>query len=281
MNDNLVKDDIAFYFMWKSKIEKNELPIKNQGSDNVRRLSRRLSMAVSKPKTEFPEIEKPIKIPVNKEIALINKWKAVDKAQDDLEIVRNRYEERIEQFESRWREVEKGQLRLKQSLVKFNNFVKEKQIKIAEGAKRSINEHNIFSKKYEELQHLEGERDILKKAKECLTKTMKEREVFKNYLELVIENNTGIFASVPELMKRCESLIASREKLKCQLSLINGNVAKESADLEKFKEDKMALLLDYNVSLADLQHTYSQNYVKTMEKKRYVDNIEEKKVEKG
>ena len=43
----------------------------------------------------------------------------------------------------------------------------------------------------------------------------------------------------------------------------------------------MGLLLDYNVRLADLQHSYSEAFVKTMEKKRYMDNIEEKKVEKG
>ena len=90
-----------------------------------------------------------------------------------------------------------------------------------------------------------------------------------------------MFASVPELMKRCESLVASREKLKSQLIFINENIAKELVDLEKFKEDRMGLLLDYNVRLADLQHSYSQDYVKTMEKKRYMDNIEEKKIEKG
>ena len=47
MNDNPVKDDIAFYFMWKSNIDKNELPNPNAGSETVRKLSRRLSIATS------------------------------------------------------------------------------------------------------------------------------------------------------------------------------------------------------------------------------------------
>ena len=37
----------------------------------------------------------------------------------------------------RWRALENGQLHLKQNLVKFNNFVKEKRLKIEEGNVRS------------------------------------------------------------------------------------------------------------------------------------------------
>ena len=73
----------------------------------------------------------------------------------------------------------------------------------------------------------------------------------------------------------------SRDKLKAHLAIINEKSTNEAADLEKFQEDKMGLLLDYNVRLADLQHKYSEAFVKTMEKKRFMDNIEEKRTEKG
>ena len=97
----------------------------------------------------------------------------------------------------------------------------------------------------------------------------------------MVDDKCGSFPSVTELMKRCESLVASREKVKAHLAIIAEKSTNEAADLEKFKEDKMGLLLDYNVRLADLQHTYSEAFVKAMEKKRYMDNIEEKKIEKG
>ena len=64
-------------------------------------------------------------------------------------------------------------------------------------------------------------------------------------------------------------------------AIIDENSTQEAADLEKFKEDKMGLLLDYNIRLLDLEHTYSEAFVNTMEKKRYMDNMEEKKVQKG
>ena len=41
--------------------------------------------------------------------------------------------EKFVSLEGRWRVVEAGQLQLKQNLVKFNNFVREKQGKVEEG----------------------------------------------------------------------------------------------------------------------------------------------------
>ena len=81
---------------------------------------------------------------------MINKWKAVDKTHDDLENVRNLHDVKIDQFEERWREIERGQLQLKQNFLKLNNFVKEKQMKIHEGAQRSKKEYSIFTKQFEE-----------------------------------------------------------------------------------------------------------------------------------
>ena len=154
-------------------------------------------------------------------------------------------------------------------------------MKIHEGTQRSKKEHGIFTKKFEESQRLEKEQEVLVKAKEGLAKAIEGKVIYKDYLDAVIEDKCSSFPSVGELMKRCESLVASKEKLKSHLAIIDEKSAQEAADLEKFKEDKMGLLLDYNVRLADLQHNYSEAFVKTMEKKRYMDNIEEKKVEKG
>ena len=179
MNDNPVKDDIAFYFMWKSNIDKNELPNPDAGPETIRKLSRRLSIATSisnvTADSALTDKRAILKISRNSEIELINKWKAVDKAQEDLENVRDLHIVKTEQFEKRWREVERGQLQLKQNLVKFNNFVKEKQMKVEEGVQRSKKEHDIFTRKYEESKSLEQEQDVLMKAKDGLKKSIKEK----------------------------------------------------------------------------------------------------------
>lgn len=55
---------------------------------------------------------------------------------------------------------------------------------------------------------------------------------------------------------------------------------KETADVEEFKESKMGELLDYNVKLSDLQNQYSSVFEGTGEKRRTLDNMEERKIEK-
>ena len=46
------------------------------------------------------------------------------------------YRNKTQQFRSRWLNIEARQLQVKQNLVKFNNFVKEKRMKADEGKSR-------------------------------------------------------------------------------------------------------------------------------------------------
>ena len=54
----------------------------------------------------------------------------MDTADEELEKTRALYMKKMKEFNERWRQVEKGQLEIKQNLVKFNNFVREKQGKV-------------------------------------------------------------------------------------------------------------------------------------------------------
>ena len=65
-----------------------------------------------------------IEAPTNREVELVNKWKEVNTADEELEKVRRLYMTKIQEFNTRWRNIESSQLELKQSLVKFNNFVR-------------------------------------------------------------------------------------------------------------------------------------------------------------
>ena len=65
-----------------------------------------------------------IEAPTNREVELVNKWKEVNTADEELEKVRKLYLTKIQEFNTRWRSIESSQLELKQNLVKFNNFVR-------------------------------------------------------------------------------------------------------------------------------------------------------------
>ena len=62
--------------------------------------------------------------PTNREVELVNKWKEVNTADEELGKMRKLYLMKIQEFNTRWRKIESSQLELKQHLVKFNNFVR-------------------------------------------------------------------------------------------------------------------------------------------------------------
>ena len=70
------------------------------------------------------DLQRKIEAPTNREVELVNKWKEVNTADEELEKVRKLYLVKIQEFNTRWRNIESGQLELKQHLVKFNNFVR-------------------------------------------------------------------------------------------------------------------------------------------------------------
>ena len=67
-------------------------------------------------------------MPPNREVELISKWRDVDTADMELQETRQNYANKMKEFEERWRKLEAGQLEVKQNLIKFNNFVREKQV---------------------------------------------------------------------------------------------------------------------------------------------------------
>ena len=61
----------------------------------------------------------------------------MDTAEVELQQTRTRYADKMAEFAARWRRLEAGQLEVKQNLIKFNNFVREKQGKVRTNGSRA------------------------------------------------------------------------------------------------------------------------------------------------
>ena len=100
-------DEFEFYFDWKADIDRNTLPpseaerlkIKNSSTLTDRRLSRRLSLAAGCQELSLEFDVKTVKVKSNREVDMINKWREVDRAHDDLENIRDAHLKKINQFE--------------------------------------------------------------------------------------------------------------------------------------------------------------------------------------
>ena len=87
------------------------------------------------------------------------------------------YRNKTQQFRSRWLNIEARQLQVKQNLVKFNNFVKEKQGKVADGISRTILEKKKQTDKNKECRKVEEDWEVHREAKDILNyhKNLQER----------------------------------------------------------------------------------------------------------
>ena len=104
---NRHRDEFEYYYEWKSDIEKNTLPLSEEEKQKVkdsltsRRLSKRLSLA-SKDGLQKLDLQfnvKTIKVKSNREVDMINKWREVDRAHDDLENIREAHLKKLKQYE--------------------------------------------------------------------------------------------------------------------------------------------------------------------------------------
>ena len=209
MVEKYPEDDVAAFFSWKSNVALNEVGAR--GVMTAAQLSRRLS--VSTILSEPPERSRGDprqRMPPNREVELISMWRAVDMADTELQETRRLYATKMAEFDSRWRKLEAGQSEVKQNLIKFNNFVREKQGKVEGGLERMAVEQEHQEARDKELKGLRQEVTTLEAAKTVLGRNVKKRAVFSDYLGQVVGLQPDSYPSIRALMERCQALVGTR-----------------------------------------------------------------------
>ena len=209
MVEKCPEDDVAAFFSWKSNVALNEVGAR--GVMTAAQLSRRLS--VSTILSEPPERSRGDprqRMPPNREVELISMWRAVDMADTELQETRSLYATKMAEFDTRWRKLEAGQSEVKQNLIKFNNFVREKQGKVEGGLERMALEQEHQEARDKELAGLRQEVTTLEAAKTVLGRNVKKRAVFSDYLGQVVRLQPDSYPSIRALMERCQALVGTR-----------------------------------------------------------------------
>ena len=131
----------------------------------------------------------------------------------------------MKKYEVRWKNVEAGQLGLKQNLVKYNNFVKEKQAKMADSVSFILMEKQKQSKLVKKIQIITSELDVLEEAKTFFEDIVDNKVVFRNFLSLVFRRHSELFKNIDEVINRSQALADARSSLK--LRLLTANMTKD------------------------------------------------------
>ena len=161
-------------------------------------------------------------------------------AAEEMQRTRSLYEKKMVEFNVRWHKVEYGQLEVKQNLVKFNNFVREKQSKVEGGLSRVQQEQDLQEQKEEELKVLE-ERRVKQQARQELEQVVQGRRVFSKYLGSVVEAVTCVQCSA--VCVAASSGCVCRDQLRCHLAQTMVDREEEAQAVERLKEQKMGQIL--------------------------------------
>ena len=132
MEENFGADDFHYFFNWKAsnqdKLFKN--PRSKKEIDIVNKMLVHAKIPV-KAKTKY-------KMPTNSQIEIIDKCRMLAQADRELENMRKNYQKQMKLCGNKWKDIEDRQTQLQSNLVRYNNFIREKQGKVADGVSRSI-----------------------------------------------------------------------------------------------------------------------------------------------
>ena len=209
-----INDDFSTYFEWERNIEKYEL-FPNIEDESISDLSARLSDCSTLPddeeeEKETKEQETNQKMPESQDVKLLQMWKVVEAADEELKKTKQHFCEKMVEFDERWEKIRKGKQAIESNKKKFKHFIREKQGKIEEGQERIEHEKQLQWQKVKELKELKRDGKIHNVAKKSLEKCSKERKGFAEYLSSVVDKNPEDYSDVRSLIERCQALIETR-----------------------------------------------------------------------
>ena len=102
---------------------------------------------------------------------------------------------------------------------------------------------------------------------------VQKRKIYHDFLNTVVEceESRNRYKDIGELMKRCETLVATRDNLLDTRDKIRSAIQKEEESLAQFKEEQNARILDLSARLNEMQEKYYSVEARRLEKQRLID----------
>ncbi|CAH8450553.1 unnamed protein product [Dicrocoelium dendriticum] len=139
--------------------------------------------------------------------------------------------------EMRRRRLEEKECELKESLMKFEKFLKDNDDKRARALKKLSLERGIQKQRLKQIDELNERIQKLTRERKNLDTKVKRLRIFKDFLEQVVKRSDD-FNDISELMKRYESLTANLSDL-MEKEEMNSDMSQNlEIGLHKYREDK-------------------------------------------
>ncbi|XP_071790704.1 coiled-coil domain-containing protein 42 homolog [Asterias amurensis] len=183
---------------------------------------------------------------------LLEKRREMSEVEQALAAQKEEFQMKMESLQQRREELDRKEYQLKESLLKFDKFLKENDSKRARAVKKAFDERELRKSKEKEIFRLLDEKKDLQGSKDKLLGRLNKHKIYHRYLERTLEAAEE-FHEIREIIARYETLVATHSDLLDKAHRTQDAVEKERGALVKFTEEKNNEILHYNNKLAQLQ----------------------------
>lgn len=183
---------------------------------------------------------------------LLEKRREMAEVEQALAAQKEEFQMKMESLQQRREELERKEYQLKESLLKFDKFLKENDSKRARAVKKANDERDLKKQKDKEIERLEEENQSYTAQKDKLQNKLEKYTVFHRYMEKVLEAGEE-FHELRDIIARWDTLTATHQDLMEREQKNQEVVEKQRQELVKYMEVKDNEILGYNNQLSGLQ----------------------------
>ncbi|XP_046904689.1 coiled-coil domain-containing protein 42 homolog [Hypomesus transpacificus] len=187
---------------------------------------------------------------------LLEKRSEITQVDKRLKTHREEFELKKQSFVQQRKELMMKEESLKESLLKFDKFLKENDAKRSRGAKKAEKEREAVLQKEAEIERLKDECAILEARRQTLQGRVERSALYWNFLEQVLRMSK--FEEVWELLGRFETLVTTRDQLRQREIEVQEQVDSLRGALQRYTDQQSCLLVHNNNLLSQLQSQLDQ-----------------------
>ncbi|KAM4709656.1 cilia- and flagella-associated protein 73 isoform 2-T2 [Discoglossus pictus] len=183
---------------------------------------------------------------------LLEKRREMVEVEQALGTQKEEFQMKTESLQQRRAELEHKEEKLKDSLFKFDKFLKENDSKRKRALRKVEEERQMAAQKDLEALRLQSENVRLQQRKEALLKRQEKNSIYQTYLQKVLKKSDE-FQEVQEMIDRFNTLMVTQDKLLKRELESQEIIENEKASLQHYQEETHNLILEQNNELAELQ----------------------------
>lgn len=198
---------------------------------------------------KMPEREDEHLTPATK---LLEKRREMLEVENALGVEKEEFQLKIESLSQRKQDLEKKEIQLKESVIKFDKFLKENDAKLSRAVKKAEDERELQKVKQKEIERLKEEIKIHSRLKDSNIKKVTAFQRYNKFLERTVEYSDE-FQEIREIIDRYETLTVNYKDLRDIQNESEELVNTQRKNLTTYQDTKNYQVLNMNNELSDLQ----------------------------